>query len=220
MCYRLFNYFYTYLFKALINPADISSFGAESRPVQIAFLKNWPDSQKVPLQNYALLDLIETSIAWKESQTATNTPTLVISKNGVSRAGIYCASSICTNKLNNEGEVDVFNAVRTVMQNRPQLIENLIEYTYLYTMMNGLAETVPMEELDMEPALTPLMVNVYNHNYSSSETTKFQQLIRSMPAVLHDSLTRLVLAWDCLIATHLLAKSVIQLAVRSVGYPV
>jgi len=39
-------------------------------------------------------------------------------------------------------------------------------------MMNGLAETVPMEELDMEPALTPLMVNVYNYNYSSSETTK------------------------------------------------
>lgn len=47
-------------------------------------------------------------------------------RNGVSRAGVLCASSICLNKLHNEGEVDVFNAARTVLQNRPQLIENLV----------------------------------------------------------------------------------------------
>ena len=47
-------------------------------------------------------------------------------RTGVGRAGVYCAASICLDKLNNEGEVDVFNATRTVMHNRPQLVENLV----------------------------------------------------------------------------------------------
>ena len=72
---------YVYLcFQALVNPADISSFGGETRPVQILFLKNWPDSHKVPTQNYSVLDLIDNSCQWRRTQNALNTPTLVISK--------------------------------------------------------------------------------------------------------------------------------------------
>lgn len=51
---------------------------------------------------------------------------LIFTRNGVSRAGVFCAVSMCVDKLRAEGEVDVFNAVRTVMRNRPQLVENLV----------------------------------------------------------------------------------------------
>ncbi|XP_067938232.1 receptor-type tyrosine-protein phosphatase mu-like isoform X2 [Watersipora subatra] len=148
--------------KALVNPADISSFGAETRPVQIIFLKNWPDSQKIPLQNYAILDLLEVSTQWKDLQSANNTPTLVVSKNGVSRVGVFCAASICLNKLHNEGEVDVFNAARTVMQNRPQLIENLAEYTRLYTYMRDVICRFSPNVHD-QAMIPPLEIDTYNY---------------------------------------------------------
>jgi len=35
---------------------------------------------KIPMQNYALLDLIETACKWKRINSAENTPTLVVSK--------------------------------------------------------------------------------------------------------------------------------------------
>lgn len=52
-----------------------------------------------------------------------------VCRNGVSRAGVYCATSICTDQIRKSAEVDVFNAVRTVKQNRPQLVENVVSAT-------------------------------------------------------------------------------------------
>lgn len=50
----------------------------------------------------------------------------VLCRNGVSRAGVYCALSICVEQHRASGEIDIFNAVRTVKRNRPQLVENVV----------------------------------------------------------------------------------------------
>ena len=43
-----------------------------------------------------------------------------------SRCGVYCAANACIEQVIQHGEVDVFQAVKTVRRHRPQLVENLV----------------------------------------------------------------------------------------------
>lgn len=45
---------------------------------------------------------------------------------GRSRAGVYCAANACIEQVIQHGEVDIFQAVKTVRRHRPQLIENMV----------------------------------------------------------------------------------------------
>ena len=42
------------------------------------------------------------------------------------RCGVYCAANACIEQVIQHGEVDVFQAVKTVRRHRPQLVENLV----------------------------------------------------------------------------------------------
>lgn len=44
----------------------------------------------------------------------------------ISRCGVYCAANACIEQVIQHGEVDVFQAVKTVRRHRPQLVENLV----------------------------------------------------------------------------------------------
>lgn len=46
---------------------------------------------------------------------------------GRSRAGVYCAANACIEQVIQHGEVDIFQAVKTVRRHRPQLIENMVK---------------------------------------------------------------------------------------------
>lgn len=45
---------------------------------------------------------------------------------GRSRAGVYCAANACIEQVIQHGEVDIFQAVKTVRRHRPQLVENMV----------------------------------------------------------------------------------------------
>ena len=47
-------------------------------------------------------------------------------RDGQSRAGVYCAANACIEQVIQHGEVDVFQAVKTVRRHRPQLVENIV----------------------------------------------------------------------------------------------
>ena len=47
-------------------------------------------------------------------------------RDGYSRCGMYCAISICCDRLKDDREVDIMNAVRVVKKNRPQLVPTLV----------------------------------------------------------------------------------------------
>lgn len=47
-------------------------------------------------------------------------------RDGRSRAGVYCAANACIEQVIQHGEVDVFQAVKTVRRHRPQLVENMV----------------------------------------------------------------------------------------------
>ena len=46
------------------------------------------------------------------------------------RCGVYCAANACIEQVIQHGEVDVFQAVKTVRRHRPQLVENLVGQTH------------------------------------------------------------------------------------------
>jgi len=48
---------------------------------------------------------------------------------GRGRCGVYCAANACIEQVIQHGEVDVFQAVKTVRRHRPQLIENMVNIT-------------------------------------------------------------------------------------------
>lgn len=50
---------------------------------------------------------------------------------GRSRAGVYCAANACIEQVIQHGEVDVFQAVKTVRRHRPQLVENMVIRSFL-----------------------------------------------------------------------------------------
>ena len=45
---------------------------------------------------------------------------------GKSRAGVYCAANVAIEQVIEHGEIDVFQAVRTVRRHRVQLVENMV----------------------------------------------------------------------------------------------
>ena len=47
-------------------------------------------------------------------------------RDGQGRAGVYCAANACIEQVIQHGEVDVFQAVKTVRRHRPQLVQNIV----------------------------------------------------------------------------------------------
>ena len=50
---------------------------------------------------------------------------------GQSRAGVYCGANACIEQVIQHGEVDVFQAAKTVRRHRPQLVENIVRISPL-----------------------------------------------------------------------------------------
>lgn len=62
-------------------------------------------------------------------------------RDGRSRCGIYCAANACIEQVIQHGEVDVFQAVRTVRRHRPQLIENIVSYCSKHRRYKNMSKT-------------------------------------------------------------------------------
>ena len=56
---------------------------------------------------------------------------------GQSRAGVYCSANACIEQVIQHGEVDVFQAVKTVRRHRPQLVENIVSTTTTSVQIKG-----------------------------------------------------------------------------------
>ncbi|RWS25062.1 receptor-type tyrosine-protein phosphatase kappa-like protein [Leptotrombidium deliense] len=94
----------------------------------------WPLGHKVPSSTNALVELMNMVERWR--QRSTHGPVCIVSTNGQSRAGVYCAANVAIEQVIKYGEIDVFSAVKTVRKNRPQLVENMTEYKYCYDLIS------------------------------------------------------------------------------------
>ncbi|RUS82419.1 hypothetical protein EGW08_009807, partial [Elysia chlorotica] len=104
----------------------------------------------------SLQSCIEQVSEWQR-RTGSRQPACVVSKDGSSRVGAYCAIAVACDQARVEKEVDVFNAVRLVRKNRPQLVPNVEEYQFIYRFMADfitLSNSKP-EIIISEPEVTP-----------------------------------------------------------------
>ncbi|KAI5752014.1 hypothetical protein M8J77_012937 [Diaphorina citri] len=106
---------------------------APARTVQLFQLTCWPMGHKVPTSTNSLVELMNMVERWR--QRCEYGPVVVVSQDGRSRCGVYCAANACIEQVIQHGEVDIFQAVKTVRRHRPQLIENMTEYKYCYDLV-------------------------------------------------------------------------------------
>lgn len=106
---------------------------APPKTVQLFQLMCWPMGQQVPTSTNSLVELMNMVERWR--QRSVYGPVCVVSPDGRGRCGIYCAANACIEQVIQHGEVDIFQAVRTVRRHRPQLIENITEYKYCYDLV-------------------------------------------------------------------------------------
>ncbi|EUB64053.1 Receptor-type tyrosine-protein phosphatase epsilon [Echinococcus granulosus] len=102
-----------------------------SRDVILLNTKQWPMSSTDETACDIIVQMAYLAWEWN-SITDANSPILVVSNDGVSRVGVFCAASTCMERILAQSEVDVFRAVEVVKQNRPQLVNDLVEYKQCY----------------------------------------------------------------------------------------
>ncbi|XP_018368860.1 PREDICTED: receptor-type tyrosine-protein phosphatase kappa [Trachymyrmex cornetzi] len=106
---------------------------APPKTVQLFQLTCWPMGHKVPTSTNSLVELMNMVERWR--QRTDYGPVAVVSPDGRSRCGVYCAANACIEQVIQHGEVDIFQAVKTVRRHRPQLVENMTEYKYCYDLV-------------------------------------------------------------------------------------
>ncbi|KPM09468.1 tyrosine-protein phosphatase-like protein 2 [Sarcoptes scabiei] len=119
------------LSKKLISLTELmAGIKAEPKTVKLFEFLAWPPNYKVPTSTNALVELIHMVERWR--QRIGYGPVLVVSGNGKSRVGVYCAANFAIEQVVAHGEIDIFNAVKTVRRHRSALIETITEYKYCY----------------------------------------------------------------------------------------
>lgn len=106
---------------------------APTKTVQLFQTTCWPMGHKVPTSTNSLVFLMNMVEIWRAKTDYG--PVCVVSPDGRSRCGVYCAANACIEQVIQHGEVDVFQAVKTVRRHRPQLVENMTEYKYCYDLV-------------------------------------------------------------------------------------
>ncbi|XP_056020375.1 uncharacterized protein LOC125670205 [Ostrea edulis] len=100
----------------------------ETRGVTSFHLNGWPADRETPQSLPAMLSVIK-----EVQQTVESTSrVLVICKDGAKCSGVFCALSLLLDRIKIEGKVDVFHTVRKLQIRRPQFIQNIEQYSYLY----------------------------------------------------------------------------------------
>ncbi|CAG0914746.1 unnamed protein product, partial [Notodromas monacha] len=106
---------------------------AEPKTCQLFQLTCWPEGHKVPLSTNSLVELMNMVERWRAKTDYG--PVVVVSHDGCARCGVYCAANACIEQVIQHGEVDVFQAVKTVRRHRPHLVQNMTEYKYCYDLV-------------------------------------------------------------------------------------
>ncbi|XP_071120808.1 receptor-type tyrosine-protein phosphatase epsilon-like [Mytilus edulis] len=102
----------------------------EDRAVK-QFEFNWGE-KNIPSSAQALADLLREVDHW--TKQSGKGPITVHCMNGASRSGLYCAISLLLERKEQDQEIDVFQTVKTIRNNRPQFIEDKEQYQFCYKM--------------------------------------------------------------------------------------
>uniref|UniRef100_A0A8C2IJH8 protein-tyrosine-phosphatase n=1 Tax=Cyprinus carpio TaxID=7962 RepID=A0A8C2IJH8_CYPCA len=92
---------------------------------QFQFL-GWPMYRDTPVSKRSFLKLIHQVDKWQEEYDGGEGRTVVHCLNGGGRSGTFCAISIVSEMLRHQRSVDVFHAVKTLRNNKPNMVDLLV----------------------------------------------------------------------------------------------
>ncbi|XP_032875744.1 receptor-type tyrosine-protein phosphatase mu isoform X5 [Amblyraja radiata] len=98
---------------------------------QFQFL-GWPMYRDNPVSKRSFLKLIRQVEKWQEEYDGGEGRTVVHCLNGGGRSGAFCAISIVCEMLRQQRAVDVFHAVKTLRNNKPNMVDLLDQYKFCY----------------------------------------------------------------------------------------
>ncbi|XP_051969458.1 receptor-type tyrosine-protein phosphatase mu-like [Xyrauchen texanus] len=98
---------------------------------QFQFL-GWPMYRDTPVSKRSFLKLIRQVDKWQEEYDGGEGRTVVHCLNGGGRSGTFCAISIVCEMLRHQHSVDVFHAVKTLRNNKPNMVDLLDQYKFCY----------------------------------------------------------------------------------------
>ncbi|GFN95135.1 receptor-type tyrosine-protein phosphatase t, partial [Plakobranchus ocellatus] len=106
--------------------------GEPSRLVRQFHFHRWQEGSVTPSSHRALLELVDMLQAWTQQQEG---PVVLHCMNGASRCGVVCATLTILERLQKEKEVDIFQAVKQLRLNRPQLVDNMEQYQFCHELV-------------------------------------------------------------------------------------
>ncbi|XP_077372556.1 receptor-type tyrosine-protein phosphatase mu isoform X6 [Festucalex cinctus] len=98
---------------------------------QFQFL-GWPMYRDTPMSKRSFLKLIRQVDKWQDEYDGGEGRTVVHCLNGGGRSGTFCAISIVCEMLQHQHAVDVFHAVKTLRNNKPNMVDLLEQYKFCY----------------------------------------------------------------------------------------
>ncbi|KAK3787252.1 hypothetical protein RRG08_055974 [Elysia crispata] len=104
----------------------------DPRLVRQFHFHRWQEGSTTPSSHRALLELMDMLQAWTQEQEG---PIVVHCMNGASRCGVVCATMTILERLQKEREVDIFQAVKQLRLNRPQLVDNMEQYQFCHELV-------------------------------------------------------------------------------------
>ncbi|XP_074549106.1 receptor-type tyrosine-protein phosphatase mu-like isoform X7 [Halichoeres trimaculatus] len=98
---------------------------------QFQFL-GWPMYRDTPVSKRSFLKLVHQVNKWQEEYDGGEGRTVVHCLNGGGRSGVFCSISIVCEMLRQQRCVDVFHAVKTLRNNKPNMVDLLEQYKFCY----------------------------------------------------------------------------------------
>ncbi|XP_057679910.1 receptor-type tyrosine-protein phosphatase mu-like isoform X5 [Corythoichthys intestinalis] len=98
---------------------------------QFQFL-GWPRYRDTPVNKRSFLKLLHLVDKWQEDYDGGDGRTLVHCLNGGGRSGVFCSVNIVCDMLRQQRSVDVFHAVKTLRNNKPNMVDLLEQYKFCY----------------------------------------------------------------------------------------
>ncbi|KAI8508966.1 hypothetical protein Bbelb_128140 [Branchiostoma belcheri] len=118
---------------AIVRQFKLSSetrFGRQSDIVHQFEFTSWPSGRSTPISVDDLIELLGLVEKWQ--QKSGNGPITVHCINGVGRSGVFCTAHAMLDRLKTEQVVDVFQAVKTLRNHRPNMVETEEQYQFCY----------------------------------------------------------------------------------------
>ncbi|XP_078328951.1 putative receptor-type tyrosine-protein phosphatase mosPTP-1 isoform X2 [Crassostrea virginica] len=108
-----------------------------SHAVTIVEPRDIPEPDDIPMDPTSLLSLVSYAM-----NVSTDGPITIISKDGASLCGVFCAVFNCIQQINMDNNVDVFTTVRQLQSRRPEFCSTPGEYLLVYRALHDYIGTI------------------------------------------------------------------------------